>query len=173
MKILRILMMAAGAAAFATPALAEHPGHGHGKGHKHHDESGQDEDRNEDRGDRGDRGDHGRREFDDNERDQIRGFYRDNPEERERLPPGLAKKNKIPPGWEKKIGRGQRIPDDIWVQRVPVPREVVLKLPVPPPPGVVLVRVQDHVLRVIEKTHEVLDDLGLPHPPTPRISPPR
>lgn len=170
MKILRILMMAAGAAAFATPALAEHPGHGHGKGHKHHDESGQDEDRNEDRGDRGD---HGRREFDDNERDQIRGFYRDNPEERERLPPGLAKKNKIPPGWEKKIGRGQRIPDDIWVQRVPVPREVVLKLPVPPPPGVVLVRVQDHVLRVIEKTHEVLDDLGLPHPPTPRISPPR
>ena len=170
MKTLPIAVLAACAVLFAVPALAEHPGHGHGKGHKHHDESDEGHDRKGEH-DRDD--EHGRREFDDDERDNIRGYYRDNPGERERLPPGLAKKNKIPPGWQKKIGRGERIPDDIWIHRVPVPRDVVIKLPVPPPPGVVLVRIQDHVLKVVEKTHEVLDDLGLPHPPTPRISPPR
>lgn len=164
MKTLPIAALAAAAVLLAAPVLAEHPGHG--KGHKHHDESAADEAP-------GKSGKHGKPEFSDDESDHIRGYYRDNPEAREQLPPGLAKQNKIPPGWEKKIGRGQRIPDDIWVHRVPLPRDVVLKLPVPPPPGVVLVRVQDHVLKVIEKTHEVLDDLGLPHPPTPRTSPPR
>ena len=159
MKRLTFLALCAAALAFSLPALAEHPGHGHGHGHgKHHDEDQQ-----------GDDHDEGRRGFEDRDRDEIRGWYEANPGERERLPPGLAKKHKIPPGWEKKIGRGQRIPDDVWEHRVPVPHDVILKLPVPPPPGVVLVRVENHVLKVVEKTHEVLDDLGLPHPPTPRL----
>lgn len=110
----------------------------------------------------------GGKNFSGGERDEIRDYFESNPAARQQLPPGLAKKNKIPPGWQKKIGVGQRIPDDIWAFRVPLPPEIVVKLP-PPPPGVIHVRIQDRVLKVIEKTHEVLDDIGLPHPPTPRL----
>lgn len=108
----------------------------------------------------------GGKKFSGGERDQIRAYYDANPAARSQLPPGLAKKGKIPPGWQKKIAVGQRIPDDIWAHRVPLPHEILKQLP-PPPPGVIHVRIEDHVFKVIEKTHEVLDDLGLPHPPTP------
>ena len=111
----------------------------------------------------------GKREFSRSERDEIHAYFSANPGAREQLPPGLARKNKIPPGWQKKIARGQRIPDDVWAYRVPLPHEILVRLP-PPPPGVIHVRIQDHVLKVVEKTHEVLDDLGLPHPPTPTRS---
>lgn len=110
----------------------------------------------------------GGKKFSGGERDEIRYYFESNPSARQQLPPGLAKQNKIPPGWQKKIGVGQRVPDDIWAYRVPLPPDILVKLP-PPPPGVIHVRIQDHVLKVIEKTHEVLDDLGLPHPPTPRL----
>lgn len=110
----------------------------------------------------------GGKKFSGDERDEIAQYFHSHPSAREQLPPGLAKKNKIPPGWQKKIGVGQRVPDDIWAYRVPLPHEILVKLP-PPPLGVIHVRIQDHVLKVVEKTHEVLDDLGLPHPPTPRL----
>lgn len=118
------------------------------------------------------KGERGRPEFSGPEQDQIVAYFRSHPEAREQLPPGLAKQNKIPPGWQKKLARGQRIPDDIWVHRVPLPRDIVIALP-PPPAGVIHVRIHDRILRVVEKTHEVLDDFGLPHPPLPRSSPPR
>ena len=140
------------ALAFAAPAIAGDAGKGKGKG------KGKDKSAAEHA--------HGKPEFSNSERDTIHGYYSANPGARSQLPPGLAKQNKIPPGWQKKIGRGQRIPDDIWAFRVPLPPDIVVKLP-PPPPGVIHVRIEDHVLKVIEKTHEVLDDLGLPHPPTP------
>ena len=111
----------------------------------------------------------GKREFSRSERDEIHAYFSANPGAREQLPPGLAKKNKIPPGWQKKIARGERIPDDVWAYRVLLPHEILVRLP-PPPTGVIHVRIQDHVLKVVEKTHEVLDDLGLPHPPTPTRS---
>jgi hypothetical protein len=109
---------------------------------------------------------HGQPKFSGGERDHIVAYFNANPSARQQLPPGLAKQNKIPPGWQKKIAPGQRIPDDIWVHRVPLPHEILVQLP-PPPPGVIHVRIHDHVLKVVEKTHEVLDDIGLPHPPTP------
>lgn len=109
-------------------------------------------------------GKHGAPEFSGGERHEIEAYFHSHPEARNELPPGLAKKNKIPPGWQKKLARGQRIPDDIWQHRVPLPHEILIKLP-PPPPGVVIVRIHDRILRVREKTHELLDELGLPHPP--------
>lgn len=108
----------------------------------------------------------GKPKFSGGERDQIVAYFNANPAARDALPPGLAKKGKIPPGWQKKVRVGQHIPDDVWVHRVPLPHEVI-GLP-PPPPGVIHVRIHDRVLKVVEKTHEVLDDLGLPHPPTPK-----
>jgi hypothetical protein len=59
---------------------------------------------------------------------------------------------------------GQPIADEEWRHRLPLPHEVLARLP-PPPPGVVVVRIHDHVVKVREQTHEVLDDMGLPPPP--------
>ena len=107
---------------------------------------------------------HGAPTFSQKERSAIDVYFSAHPEARKQLPPGLAKQNKIPPGWEKKIRPGYRIPDDVWIHHVPLPHELLLKLP-PPPPGAVFVRIHDRILKVREKTHEVLDDLGLPHLP--------
>jgi hypothetical protein len=112
----------------------------------------------------GKNGEAGQPAFSSVERREIEAFFAAHPDARNELPPGLAKKNKIPPGWQKKLARGQPIPDDIWAFRVPLPHEILIKLP-PPPPGVVIVRIHDRILRVREETHELLDELGLPHPP--------
>lgn len=145
-----------------------------GKGYKAQGHHGEDEDEGEDHdGDRDHdrhrphRGDRNvRRAFNDDERGAIDGYYGrhryggDEEEEHHR-----GRGDEMPPGWERNLHRGERIPDDVWAHRAPLPPEIVVKLP--PPPGVVLVRIHDHVVRVIERTHEVLDDLGIPHPPTP------
>ena len=109
-------------------------------------------------------GKHGKPDFSGNERREIETYFSSHPGARNDLPPGLAKKNKIPPGWQKKLSRGQRIPDDIWAHHLPLPHEILIKLP-PPPIGIITVRIDDRILRVREKTHELLDELGLPHPP--------
>ena len=59
--------------------------------------------------------------FSNDEQRIIREYYKTN------LPPGLAKKGKIPPGWQKKIGKGQRVPEDTRVYVVPF--ELERKLP--------------------------------------------
>lgn len=104
---------------------------------------------------------HGPPTFSSGERGEIEKFYAANPNAG--LPPGLAKKGKVPPGWAKKLERGKPVPPDLWEVRVPLPRDILVKLP-PPPPGVVLVRIHDHIVKVREHTHEILDKIGLPHP---------
>lgn len=101
------------------------------------------------------------RAFKGKEREVIQGYFQANPSAAKRLPPGLAKKKKLPPGWQKKLARGEVVPDDVWRHRVPLPADVVRQLP-PAPPGTVVVRIDDKVVRVIETTREVLDILGLP-----------
>ena len=96
--------------------------------------------------------------FSSQERDQIDRYFKSHPETRKQLPPGLAKKNKVPPGWQKKLAPGQRIPDDVWAQRVDLPREI--KLPVEK--GVIRVRIDDRIVKVAERTREVLDIMNLP-----------
>lgn len=160
MRILSIAF-AALALALAAPAMAGH-GKGGGKGpHDNHSAA------DHAPGKKGkSKGEKGRPEFSRHEQDEISAYFRLHPAERNALPPGLAKQGKVPPGWQKKLARGQRIPDDIWVHRVPLPHEILIQLP-PPPPGVAIFRIHDRVVRVVEKTHELLDEFGLPHPPTP------
>lgn len=140
------------AMACAGPALADKD---KGKGPKHK------EDRSAAEHAPGHGDKHGPPTFSGGERDAISAYYHRNPEH---LPPGLAKQGKVPPGWQKKLARGRPVPDDIWALRVPLPHEILIKLP-PPPPGVVIVRVHDRILKVREQTHELLDEMGLPHPP--------
>jgi len=103
-------------------------------------------------------GEHGKPAFSTRERADIERYFKAHPDARKQLPPGLAKKNKLPPGWQKKLAPGQRVPDDVWERRVDLPKDLKL----PDEKGTVRVRIDDRVVKVAEKTREVLDVLNLP-----------
>ena len=65
--------------------------------------------------------------FSDSDRRIIRDYYR---EDYRRLPPGLAKKGKIPPGHAFKLRRNQPVPPDIsWVYLPPDVERRLSRLP--------------------------------------------
>ena len=71
------------------------------------------------------------------------------------LPPGLEKNVKrgkpLPPGWQKKIAPGKVIEKDIYTQgKIIVPLD---------PLGIVTIKIDDKVLRVQEKSMEILEIL--------------
>jgi hypothetical protein len=134
-----------------------------GKGKDHGHEHGKDESAAEHAPGKDD-GKHGPPKFSGGEKNELDAWFKAHPDDLRQLPPGLAKQGKVPPGWQKKLAVGRPVPADLWEIRVPLPRDILVKLP-PPPPGVVLVRIHDQVLKVREHTHEVLDRIGLPHPP--------
>ena len=76
------------------------------------------------------------------------------------LPPGLAKKvargGRLPPGWEKKLVIGEIVPEPVFKECHPLPPEIVIKLPAPPP-GTILRAIEGRILRLHEKTLEILD----------------
>ena len=76
------------------------------------------------------------------------------------VPQGLAKKvswfNTLPPGWEKTCVRGKVLPSEVHRHCQPLPYDVVVKLP-PPPPGTVLLAVDGRLLRLAYPTYEILD----------------
>lgn len=71
------------------------------------------------------------------------------------LPPGLAKNvrlgKSLPPGWQKKIAPGKVIEKDIYMQG-----KIVAPLD---PLGIVTIKIDDKVLRVHEKSMEILEIL--------------
>ncbi len=76
------------------------------------------------------------------------------------LPPGLAKKvargGELPPGWQKKCVRGEIMPKEIFKLCEPLPGEVIVKLP-GPPPGTIMVAIDGKVVRLARATFEILD----------------
>jgi hypothetical protein len=76
------------------------------------------------------------------------------------VPQGLARKvswsNKLPLGWEKHCVRGQVLPSEVHKHCQPLPHDIIVKLP-PPPPGTVLLAVDGKVVRVAYPTYEILD----------------
>ena len=98
------------------------------------------------------------------EREIIQGFISEHEgkpgKKAKDLPPGLKKKiargGKLPPGWEKKLVTGEVMPPEVWAESQPLPHEIIVKLPVPPP-GTVLRAIEGHIVRVMEKTREILD----------------
>lgn len=76
------------------------------------------------------------------------------------LPPGLAKKaargDALPPGWQKKLVRGEVMHAQVYRHCDPLPHEVIVRLP-PPPPGTVLVTIDGKVVRLAKATMEILD----------------
>jgi hypothetical protein len=79
-------------------------------------------------------------------------------------PPGAAKKGtssaKLPPGWQKKIVRGEVLPQTVYAQAQPLPEVVLQKLP-PPPAGTILVILDGKVVRLLEATRTIVDVVEL------------
>ena len=106
--LLSILLMS------SSPALAQgnSQGHGHGKGHdKHHDDDDRDE--------------HNAYRYDYHEQ-AIRGWYSTS---ENHLPPGLAKKDRLPPGLEKQLVRNGTLPPGLQKRLYPAPAELERCLP--------------------------------------------
>src|SRR5260370_40348646 len=101
------LLLSSGSIAFAQ-------GKGHGKGHdKHGDDDGRDA-----------------QFYKDHDREVIRGWYG---EHQDNLPPGLAKKDRLPPGLEKQLARRGTLPPGLQKRLQPCPEELERQLPPPPP----------------------------------------
>ena len=67
-----------------------------------------------------------------------------------------ARGAKLPPGWQKKITRGEVLPEIVYAQAQPLPEVVIRKLP-PPPAGTILVTLDGKVLRLLEATRTIVD----------------
>jgi len=140
-----------------TPAFADRDhdeDHGHGNGHaygqaKHDRAEDRREDRHEDR-----REDHreARRYYGDHDRD-LHDWYRAH---YNHLPPGLAKRDRLPPGLERQIVVRGTLPPGLRREMHPCPVEVVRYLP-PPPVGYMHTIIGGHIVLVNRKTFFVLD----------------
>lgn len=93
--------------------------------------------------------------FGDQQRAAVVAYYGQQ-QAKGRCPPGLAKKNNgcMPPGQAKKWALGQALPASVVFY--PVPREVVIRIGVPPP-GYKYVRVANDILLIAIGSQMVID----------------
>jgi Ni/Co efflux regulator RcnB len=139
MKLSKWFFTAALATLFFTgsPAFAQgnSEGHGHGKGHDKHNDDNRDE--------------HSYKHHE----NEIRGWYA---ERGGNLPPGLAKKDRLPPGLEKQLVRNGTLPPGLQKRFYPVPVELERRLP-PPPPDCDHVFVGGHLILLNRRTNLIVD----------------
>lgn len=118
-----------------TAGSAFAQGNGKGKGHNKHGDD-----------------DEGEQYYKDHDRD-IRGWY---DEHQSDLPPGLAKKDRLPPGLEKQLVRRGSLPPGLQKRIQPCPEELERRLP-PPPPDCQHVLIGGHIVLLNRKTNIVVD----------------
>lgn len=107
------------------------------------------------------------------EREMIQRHYRQFPpspcqaasgKKQKKLPPGLQKKlargGSLPPGWQKKAVKGEVLGAPAWACHQPLPSVVLERLP-PAPDGVITVRVEGRIVRLIEASRVILDAFDL------------
>jgi len=144
-----------GMALSATIAVAQGNGHGHDK----HDRD-DDDDRRYDRDDRdhghghgnGHNKGHGHERYADRDGD-IRGWYRTH---YNHLPPGLAKRDRLPPGLERQLIVRGTLPPGLRGRMQPCPRELEVMLP-PPPPNYVHVVVGGNLVLYNRANFQIAD----------------
>jgi Ni/Co efflux regulator RcnB len=169
------LYLALSAALSLTPTAVAAQGNGHGhdneKKEKHdrdqyrtvgsddrvkhsdRDDRGRDRDKDkgEDKGERG-RGRDDRHSYREHDR-ELHGWYEGH---RNHLPPGLAKRDELPPGLQRQLVVRGTLPPGLRLQMHPCPVEVVRYLP-PPPVGYMHAVVGGNVVLVNRRTYFVLD----------------
>src|SRR6266567_2403318 len=151
----RWFIIAAGAvvslALATTPAVA--PGHGHG-----HDNQDRDDDDDHGHGHgKGHEKGHGHDRYSDHDRDAARNWYRANSSH---LPPGLAKRDRLPPGLERQLVVNGTLPPGLQKKMQPCPRELEAMFP-PPPPNYAHVVIGGNVVLVNRVSFQVADVLHL------------
>jgi hypothetical protein len=72
------------------------------------------------------------------------------------LPPGLTKKDGLPPGLEKQLVRRGTLPPGLQKRIQPCPEELERQLP-PPPPDCAHVVVGGHIVLLNRKTNVIVD----------------
>lgn len=118
-------------------ALAQGHGSGHGKGHGHD----RDDDDNRDS------------YYSDRDREEMRRWYA---EHRSDLPPGLAKRDQLPPGLERQLVRRGTLPPGLQKRIQPCPPELERRLP-PPPPDCAHVVIGAHIVLLNRRTNLIVD----------------
>jgi hypothetical protein len=118
--------------------MAQGNGNGHGKGHNKH----------EDGDDQGER-----YYYSDRDRDSAHQWYYAH---ENNLPPGLAKKDRLPPGLEKQLVRRGTLPPGLEKRVVRCPEDLERRLP-PPPPECAHVLVGGHIVLLNQRTNVVVD----------------
>jgi hypothetical protein len=107
-------------------AVAQGHGHGHDR-----DDSADDDDRGHGHGNgKGHGRGHDRDRRSDYDRDEIHRWYRDHASS---LPPGLAKRDRLPPGLERQLVVNGTLPPGLQKKIQPVPVDLEQILPPPPP----------------------------------------
>jgi hypothetical protein len=138
-----------------TMAVAQGNGHGHDK-HDGDDDRGHDRDDEHGRGHAYGHEDHGRGHdhfrYSDRDRD-LRGWYH---EHYRHLPPGLAKRDYLPPGLERQLIVNGTLPPGLRGRMQPCPREVEVMLP-PPPPNFVHVVIGGNLVLYNRANFQVAD----------------
>jgi hypothetical protein len=135
----------------STITVAQGNGHGHGK----HDRDGYDRAYEDHHGHRHGHG-HGLDRYADHDRD-IRDWYRSH---YDLLPPGLAKRDHLPPGLERQLAVNGTLPPGLQKKMQPCPRELEAMLP-PPPPNYVHVVIGGNLVMYNRATLQIGDVLRL------------
>lgn len=117
----------------SNQAMAQ--GHGKGKGHNKHNDDDQGE------------------YYREHDREVMRDWYDHHASD---LPPGLAKKDRLPPGLEKQLVRRGTLPPGLQKRIQPCPEELERQLP-PPPPDCAHVVVGGHIVLLNRRTNVIVD----------------
>jgi|SRR5215469_1711640 len=139
MKLRKWMVASAASVFLLTGSAALAQGNGHGKGHEKHNE-----DQGEDRG-------HGH--YRDHDREVVRAWYAGHATN---LPPGLAKKDRLPPGLERQLVVRGTLPPGLQKRIAPVPVELERQLP-PPPPDCAHVFIGGSLVLLNRRTNLVVD----------------
>jgi Ni/Co efflux regulator RcnB len=138
--------------------LAQHEDHGHGRGHDKHGNEDEDND-NDRKGDSYSNKEHGHKGhghghgYDDRDHETMHGWYQDH---RGNLPPGLAKKDRLPPGLDRQLELRGTLPPGLRGRIYAVPVDLERELP-PPPPNCEHVFIGGHVVLLNRRTFVVVD----------------
>jgi hypothetical protein len=122
------VLLSSGSSAFAQ-------GRGHGKGHNKHDDDEQHD------------------YYKDHDREEMRGWYN---EHQGSLPPGLAKRDRLPPGLERQLVRRGSLPPGLQKRIQPCPEDLERRLP-PPPPDCAHVVISGHLVLLNRRTNVIVD----------------